>query len=80
MWDGERSGTLRLDYYPSYKGNRPSFFDESFEKQKMCDLRNPLTKTKIYQSLRSPANFLQTSKRSQTPRTATPKHQNPQYS
>ena len=35
MWDGERSGTLRLDYYPSYKGNRPSFFDESFEKQKI---------------------------------------------
>lgn len=35
MWDGERSGTLRLTYYPGYKGNRPSFFDESFEKQKL---------------------------------------------
>jgi len=35
MWDGERGGTLRLTHYPSYKGNRPSFFDESFEKQKL---------------------------------------------
>jgi 5'-3' exonuclease len=35
MWDGERGGTLRLDYYPDYKGNRPKFFDESFEKQKI---------------------------------------------
>jgi len=35
MWDGERGGTLRLDYYPSYKGNRPSFFDKSFEEQKL---------------------------------------------
>ena len=23
-WDGERGGTLRLDYYPDYKGNRPN--------------------------------------------------------
>lgn len=35
MWDGERGGTLRLDYYPDYKGNRPKFFDESYEKQKI---------------------------------------------
>jgi 5'-3' exonuclease len=35
MWDGERGGTLRLDYYPQYKGNRPSFFDKSFEEQKI---------------------------------------------
>jgi 5'-3' exonuclease len=35
MWDGERGGTLRLDYYPEYKGNRAKFFDESFERQKI---------------------------------------------
>ena len=35
MWDGERGGTLRLDYYPEYKGNRPKFFDESYERQKI---------------------------------------------
>jgi 5'-3' exonuclease len=28
LWDGERGGTLRLDYYPDYKGNRPKFFDK----------------------------------------------------
>ena len=35
MWDGERSGTLRLDYYPEYKGNRAKYFDESYEFQKI---------------------------------------------
>lgn len=35
MWDGERGGSLRLDYYPEYKGNRPRFFDESYEIQKL---------------------------------------------
>ena len=35
MWDGERSGYLRLDYYPEYKGNRPKFFDENYEIQKL---------------------------------------------
>ena len=35
MWDGERGGTLRLDHYPEYKGNRAKFFDESFERQKI---------------------------------------------
>jgi 5'-3' exonuclease len=35
MWDGERGGTLRLDYYPEYKGNRAKFFDESLERQKV---------------------------------------------
>lgn len=35
MWDGERGGTLRLDYYPEYKGNRPRFFDQSYEIQKL---------------------------------------------
>jgi 5'-3' exonuclease len=35
MWDGERGGYLRLDYYPEYKGNRPRFFDESYELQKL---------------------------------------------
>ena len=34
MWDGERGGYLRLNYYPDYKGNRPKFFDESYESQK----------------------------------------------
>jgi 5'-3' exonuclease len=35
MWDGERGGSLRLDYYPEYKGNRPRFFDEPYEIQKL---------------------------------------------
>lgn len=35
MWDGERGGSLRLDYYPEYKGNRPRFFDEVYEIQKL---------------------------------------------
>jgi len=35
MWDGERSGTLRLDYYPEYKGNRARYFDEPYELQKI---------------------------------------------
>ena len=35
MWDGERGGSLRLDYYPDYKGNRPRFFDEPYEIQKL---------------------------------------------
>ena len=35
MWDGERGGTLRLTHYPDYKGNRPPFFDQSFETQKV---------------------------------------------
>tara|TARA_R110001599_G_scaffold23120_8_gene85135 strand:+ start:4989 stop:6017 length:1029 start_codon:yes stop_codon:yes gene_type:complete len=34
-WDGERGGTLRLDYYPDYKGNRPKFFDKEYESQKL---------------------------------------------
>ena len=34
-WDGERGGTLRLDYYPDYKGNRPRFFDQDYEIQKL---------------------------------------------
>lgn len=34
-WDGERGGTLRLDYYPDYKGNRPKFFDKEYELQKL---------------------------------------------
>ena len=29
-WDGERGGTLRLDYYPDYKGNSPRFFDQEY--------------------------------------------------
>lgn len=35
MWDGVRGGSLRLDYYPDYKGNRPRFFDEPYELQKL---------------------------------------------
>jgi 5'-3' exonuclease len=35
MWDGERAGYLRLNYYPEYKGNRPNFFDENYEIQKL---------------------------------------------
>jgi len=35
MWDGERGGYLRLNYYPEYKGNRPKFFDESYELQQL---------------------------------------------
>jgi len=35
MWDGERGGSLRLDYYPDYKGNRPKFFDKPYEIQKL---------------------------------------------
>jgi len=35
MWDGERGGTLRLDYYPDYKGRRAKFFDENYERQKI---------------------------------------------
>lgn len=35
MWDGYRGGYLRLDYYPEYKGNRPKFFDEKYESQKL---------------------------------------------
>jgi 5'-3' exonuclease len=35
MWDGERGGYLRLDYYPDYKGNRPKFFDQNYEIQKL---------------------------------------------
>ena len=35
MWDGERGGSLRLDYYPDYKGNRARFFDEPYEIQKL---------------------------------------------
>jgi len=35
MWDGERGGSLRLDYYPEYKGNRARFIDESYESQKL---------------------------------------------
>jgi 5'-3' exonuclease len=34
-WDGERGGTLRLDYYPEYKENRPRFFDQEYEIQKI---------------------------------------------
>lgn len=34
-WDGERGGTLRLDYYPEYKENRPRFFDQEYEIQKL---------------------------------------------
>ena len=34
-WDGERGGTLRLDYYPEYKNNRPRFFDKEYELQKL---------------------------------------------
>ena len=34
-WDGERGGTLRLDYYPEYKENRPTFFDKDYELQKL---------------------------------------------
>ena len=34
-WDGERGGTLRLDYYPEYKGNRPRYFDQEYEIQKI---------------------------------------------
>ena len=34
-WDGERGGTLRLDHYPDYKGNRPRFFDQEYEIQKL---------------------------------------------
>jgi 5'-3' exonuclease len=35
MWDGERGGTLRLDYYPEYKENRPRYFDKEYEYQKI---------------------------------------------
>lgn len=35
LWDGERGGTLRLDFYPDYKGNRPKFFDKEYEQQKL---------------------------------------------
>jgi 5'-3' exonuclease len=35
MWDGERGGYLRLDYYPEYKGNRAKFFDKNYEIQKL---------------------------------------------
>lgn len=35
MWDGERGGYLRLTYYPEYKRNRPKFFDENYEIQKL---------------------------------------------
>ncbi len=35
MWDGERGGTLRLDYYPEYKENRPRFVDKDYEYQKL---------------------------------------------
>jgi 5'-3' exonuclease len=35
MWDGERSGYLRLTYYPEYKNNRPKFFDQNYELQKL---------------------------------------------
>jgi len=35
MWDGERGGYLRLDYYPEYKNNRPKYFDENYEIQKL---------------------------------------------
>jgi 5'-3' exonuclease len=34
-WDGERGGTLRLDYYPEYKENRPRYFDQDYEIQKL---------------------------------------------
>jgi len=34
-WDGERGGTLRLDYYPEYKENRAKFFDKEYEIQKL---------------------------------------------
>jgi 5'-3' exonuclease len=34
-WDGERGGTLRLDYYPEYKENRPRYFDKDYEIQKL---------------------------------------------
>lgn len=34
-WDGERGGTLRLDYYSEYKENRPRFFDQDYETQKL---------------------------------------------
>ena len=34
-WDGERGGTLRLDYYPDYKENRPRYFDQEYELQKL---------------------------------------------
>lgn len=34
-WDGERGGTLRLDYYPEYKENRPRYFDQEYEIQKL---------------------------------------------
>jgi len=35
FWDGERSGYLRLNYYPEYKNNRPKFFDQNYEIQKL---------------------------------------------
>jgi DNA polymerase-1 len=35
MWDGERGGYLRLDYYKDYKGNRPKFFDKDYELQSL---------------------------------------------
>ena len=35
MWDGERGGYLRLNYYPDYKGNRANFIDENYELQKL---------------------------------------------
>jgi len=35
MWDGERSGYLRLDYYKEYKNNRPRFFDKEYELQSL---------------------------------------------
>jgi 5'-3' exonuclease len=34
-WDGERNGYLRLNYYPEYKNNRPTFFDQNYEIQKL---------------------------------------------
>jgi len=33
MWDGERQGYLRLNYYPNYKNNRPKFIDKEYELQ-----------------------------------------------
>lgn len=33
MWDGERNGYLRLNYYPEYKNNRPKFIDKEYELQ-----------------------------------------------
>jgi 5'-3' exonuclease len=33
LWDGERNGYLRLNYYPDYKNNRPKFIDKEYELQ-----------------------------------------------